>query len=123
LSKSDPTDHALAAIASILDQPQSPPEVDQPAAEESADLEVEDADGYTKFGPGPLSAMRFKWTVRRENETQYFVDETVGERSRPIVSGPMSKDAAIRIVDERSEEAQRRYDLIKNEMSGPRTEQ
>ena len=123
MSQSDPTDHALAAIASILDQPHSPNEIEETGAgEKSAALDSKDADGYSKFGPGPVAAMRFKWSVRRDGN-DYFVDETVGDGSRPIVSGPMSKEAAILLVDEHSEQARRRFDLIRNEMTGRRTEQ
>ena len=124
MSPSDPTDHALAAIASILDQPSSQPDLEEnSAAEKSAGSDIEDADGYFKFGPGPVAAMRFKWTVRRADGDEYFVDETVGDGSRPIVSGPMSKEAAIRLVEEHDSEARRRFDLIKNEMTGNRKEQ
>jgi hypothetical protein len=123
LSQNDPTDHALAAIASILDLAQSDVDIEKPATEEKAAVsEVDHADGYTKFGPGPVAAMRFKWTVRRESSNDYFVDETVGEGSRPIISGPMSKEAAIRFVDEHNDEARRRFDLIKHEMTGIRKE-
>jgi hypothetical protein len=124
LSESDPTDHALAAIASILDKPESlsfpdasaaaekpaePPAVESPSPVE--------ADGYSKTGPGPLPAIRFKWTVRRDDQGDYFVDETIGDNSVPISSGPMPKDAAIRLVDERESEARRRFEGIKREMA------
>jgi hypothetical protein len=67
LNQSDPTDHALAAIASILDQPDSAREPDKAVAEEKplAPAPVE-ADGYCKIGPGPMAAIRFKWRVRRD---------------------------------------------------------
>jgi hypothetical protein len=119
LSQSDPTDHALAAIASILDQPESLREPEKPAIEQTPDLM--EADGYSKMGPGPMQAIRFKWSVRREDSDKYYVDETIGENSRPIVSGPMSKDAAIRFVDDRETEARRRFDALKSEMTGPGT--
>jgi hypothetical protein len=120
LSENDPTDHALAAIASILDKPEplSYPDAsvaaEKPAIESSSPVE---ADGYAKTGPGPLQALRFKWTVRRDDKGDYFVDETIGENSVPISSGPMPRDAAIRFVDERASEAQRRFDGIKREMA------
>jgi hypothetical protein len=119
LSQSDPTDHALAAIASILDQPEPVREPEQPAVEEKpiAPERVE-AEGYSKMGPGPMEAIRFKWTVRREDNGQYFVDETIGENSRPVTSGPMLADDAIRFVDDRENEARQRFEHLKSEMSG-----
>ena len=85
-----------------------------PAAESSGPVE---ADGYSKIGPGPLQAIRFKWTVRRDDKGDYFVDETIGDNSVPISSGPMPKDAAIRFVDERESEARQRFEGIKREMA------
>jgi hypothetical protein len=119
LSQSDPTDHALAAIASILDQPEPVREPEQPAVEEKpAAPERIEAEGYSKMGPGPMEAIRFKWTVRREDNGQYFVDETIGENSRPVTSGPMLADDAIRFVDDRENEARQRFEHLKSEMSG-----
>lgn len=124
MNESDPTDHALAAIASILDKPDSLSFPDTPAAAENPAEKpaVEsagpvEADGYSKTGPGPLQAIRFKWTVRRDDKGDYFVDETIGENSVPISSGPMPEDAAIRLVDERESEARRRFEGIKREMA------
>jgi hypothetical protein len=120
LSQSDPTDHALAAIASILDQPESLSFPDAPADQEKPAIspsEGVDADGYSKVGPGPLQAIRFKWTVRRDGDSDYFVDETIGENSVPISSGPMHKEAAIKLVDDRESEALRRFERIKSEMA------
>jgi hypothetical protein len=65
-----------------------------------------------------MAAIRFKWTVRREDNGEYYVDETIGENSQAIVSGPMSADAAVSFVDEREEEARRRFEQLKSEMSG-----
>ncbi|MGH6712147.1 MAG: hypothetical protein ACREEK_24660 [Bradyrhizobium sp.] len=168
VSQSDPTDNALAAIASILDQPpviqrhtarpaveempatppplestpslESPPPLpappplddappldDSPALlEASPPLETAppleattpvEAHGYSKVGPGPMAAIRFKWTVR-EDRGDYYVDETIGENSTPIVIGPMSKDSAIQAVDDREAEARRRFEQLKGEMTG-----
>jgi hypothetical protein len=119
LSQSDPTDHALATIASILDHPGSHREAERAAVAEKPDTSGRvEADGYWKIGPGPMQAIRFKWTVRREGDGQYFVDETIGENSLPMSSGPMSADAAIRFVDDRESEAQRRFEMLKREMIG-----
>jgi hypothetical protein len=56
--------------------------------------------------------------VRRDDNGDYYVDETVGVNSTPITSGPMSGDAAVRLVDEREGEAQRRFRHLRSEMSG-----
>ena len=121
MSDSDPTDHALAAIASILDKPEAPPAPETPAVAEKPDV-VEpsgpiEADGYSKIGPGPLQAIRFKWTVRRDDRGDYFVDETIGDSSAPISSGPMAGDEAISFVDQRESEARRRFDGIRRDMT------
>ena len=136
MSQNDPTDHALAAIASILDHPESrrEPEVER-EPEVRPDLEAHpqpetlvieekplapelvEADGYSKIGPGPIAAIRFKWTVR-EDHGDYYVEETIGENSTPIVIGPTSKEAAIQMVDDREAEARRRFEQLKSEMTG-----
>ena len=118
MSQSDPTDNALAAIASIRDQPEIEREPDRPAAEErpAAPRTIE-ADGYSRVGPGPVAAIRFRWTVRAENG-EYYVDETIGESAVPIVAGPMSKEEAIQWVDDRESEARHRFEQLKSEMTG-----
>jgi hypothetical protein len=119
LSQGDPTDNVLAAIASILDHqeshrgPEKSEVEDRPAAPERAA-----ADGYCKVGPGPMAAIRFKWTVRREDSGEYYVDETIGENSAPAVTGPMSGDAAVKFVDDRESEARRRFEELRSEMIG-----
>ena len=167
MTQNDPTDHALAAIAKILDKPETPSDTpdaikaeaaaEQPElhlAEEIltappsapppppvvaaaiADVEaepepepddIEPADSaindsetgtYTKLGPGPLAAIRFRWTARRDEHGDYFVDETIGENSHPIVNGPMTKEAAIRLVDLRERQARQRFEALRSEMSG-----
>jgi len=151
VSQSDPTDNALAAIASILDQPPviprererpapedvpaTPPPLEEyltpPPLEAAPSLEVAppievapplevppplEGHGYFKVGPGPMAAIRFKWAVR-ETGGEYYVDETIGE-SIPIVTGPMTQDAAIRFVDEHEAAARHRFELLKSEMAG-----
>jgi hypothetical protein len=119
LSQSDPTDHALAAIASILDHPEEQREPDKTAVEEMlVRAELVEADGYHKFGPGPMPAIRFKWTVRRGDNGEFYVDETIGENSHAVVSGPMPGDAAVRFVDDREHEARQRFDALRSEMTG-----
>ena len=126
MTRSDPTDNALAAIASILDRPESYREPEKPAAAEHAPVVPPpipatpppiEAHGYSKFGPGPMASIRFKWTVRLENG-DYYVDETIGENSAPIVNGPMSREAAVQMVDDRESAARRRFEQLKSEMTG-----
>jgi len=126
VTQSDPTDNALAAIASILDQPESRREPEKAVVAEQrpvapppipvAPAPIE-AHGYTRHGPGPMASIRFKWTVRFENGN-YYVDETIGENSAPIVSGPMSREAAVQMVDDRESDARRRFEQVKSEMTG-----
>jgi hypothetical protein len=119
LTQSDPINHALAAIASFLDHTQSHSEPEEPAVEEKPIVpEMVEADGYQKVGPGPIAAIRFKWRVRRGDHDEYFVDETIGENSTPIVSGPLTKGAAIRFVDDREGDARQRFEQLKSEMAG-----
>jgi hypothetical protein len=77
-----------------------------------------DGEGYSKLGPGPIAALRFRWTARRTDNGEYFVDETIGENSTPIVAGPMTKEAAIKLVDERESEARQRFEQLRQEMTG-----
>ena len=140
MSQGDPTDNALAAIASILDQPEihrepvkpavdvrptTPPPL-PPATETQAPIQSHEpievhvpieAHGYSRVGPGPMAAIRFKWTVRADHG-EYYVDETIGENSNPVVSGPMSRDAAVQMVHDREAAAHRRFEQLKSEMSG-----
>ncbi|SFU77276.1 MULTISPECIES: hypothetical protein [Bradyrhizobium] len=152
MSEIDPTDHALATIASILEDPEPGVIVreieiiretevvvgEQPAAEEHEEHADEhhavdehpvvdeqplvpdhtDADGYSKVGPGPMVAIRLKWTVHRGDDGQYYVHETIGEQSAPVVSGPMTSEAAVRFVDEHEDEAHRRFELLRSEIAG-----
>jgi hypothetical protein len=127
--QNDPTDNALATIASILDPPEARRNPEKAAVAEQRQASPPplpttpppiEAHGYSKYGPGPMAAIRFKWTVRLENG-DYYVDETIGENSAPIVSGPMSREAAIQMVDDRESDARRRFELFKSEMTGRAT--
>ncbi len=118
----DPTDTALAVIASLHEQSEAhhAPEV---ADEKPLVPEIVDAAGYSKVGPGPMAAIRFKWTVRHGQDDAYYIDETIGENSTPIISGPMTADAAIRFVDDRAGDAHRRFEELRGELSGRVTAQ
>ena len=119
MTDGDPTDQALATIASILDHPAPSREADKPAIDTKPEIpETSGISGYSKTGPGPMEAIRFKWTVRDAGNGQYFVDETIGDRSRAITSGPMSADAAVRFVDDQASEARQRFEALRNEMAG-----
>jgi len=126
VAQSDPTDHALAAIASILDKVETSRESQKPAVTEQRPVTPPpipvthppiEAHGYSRIGPGPMAAIRFKWTVRLDNG-EYYVDETIGENSRPLVIGPLSREAAIQMVDDRESDVRRRFEQLKSEMSG-----
>jgi hypothetical protein len=127
VSQSDPADEALATIASILDQgepsrgkaaAETTEPVEEPTASDEAPVApTGDADGYSKVGPGPMEAIRFKWTVRRADDGAYYVDETIGASSVPVTSGPMSAEAAIKWVDDRESEANLRFDRLRSEMA------
>lgn len=119
MTQGDPTDNALAAIASILDAPETHREPEKPATAEAGPATPApiEAHGYSRLGPGPMAAIRFKWTVRLDNG-DYYVDETMGENSTAIVTGPMSREAAIQMVDDRESDARRRFEQLKGEMAG-----
>ena len=126
MAQSDPTDHALAAIASILDRSETTRETQTPAVTEQKPMTPPplpashapiEAHGYSKIGPGPMAAIRLKWTVRLD-KGDYYVDETIGENSNPLVTGPLDRNAAIQLVDDRESAARRRFEQLKSEMTG-----
>jgi hypothetical protein len=128
VTQSDPTDNALAAIASILDNPEppQPPPLPREAAKPVAQKPEEkplapeqiEADGYCKVGPGPIASIRFKWTARRAEDGEFYVDETIGESSAPVTSGPMNREAAIKFIDDRESDARQRFESLRSEMAG-----
>jgi hypothetical protein len=142
LSEIDPTDHALATIASILEHPEPvlvvretetemvvvgeelaadehPVAAEHPVVEEQPLVpEHTDADGYSKVGPGPMVAIRLKWAVHRDDDGQYYVHETIGEQSVPVISGPMTSEAAVHFVDAHEDEAHRRFEELRSEIAG-----
>jgi hypothetical protein len=145
LAQPDPTDYALATIASILEGSEPRREADRVPAEKAAEASTEkaatetvlpesastdkpsteaapppllpEADGYSKVSPGPIAAIRVRWTVRRADNGDYFVDEMVGEQSERMTSGPMAKEAAVKLVDDREAEARQRFEQLRDEMT------
>jgi len=116
LTDTDSTNLALAGIASVLDAPDPTHDAEKPAINEEP--VPGDAHGYSKAGPGPMAALRFKWTVNRGEDGQYYVQETIGEHSTPITDGPMTGEAAVKLVDERASQAHHRFEALRNEMLG-----
>jgi hypothetical protein len=142
LSHNNPTDSALAVIASIFGPARQPTEEEDgaDAAPDQADVDPPDSataeadsaaaaaetvpqaapdpgiDGYSRSGPGPLDSLRFKWTARRGDNGEYYVDETIGHASRPISSGPIPRDQVIAFIDERESAARQRFNTLRNEM-------
>ncbi len=132
MSHNDPTDHALAAIASIFEKPEAKPAEGEPAQAHDAEFgladrpdpgaakarEIEqDVDGYSRSGPGPLDALRFRWTARRDDDGNYYVDETIGYGSRPISTGPMRQDEVVAYIEQRQHDAQRKFDQLREDMA------
>ncbi|MGX7742843.1 hypothetical protein [Rhodopseudomonas parapalustris] len=161
MTANDPTDEALAAIASIFEKPDAAPDkrdetvseedssdASQPTAESDGQPAVDEAEAeqpesdqpaepngaapgdseasepdpadddlerYTREGPGPLDALRFKWRLRRD-ERGYYVDETIGASVHPISAGPMSRADAIAFIEDRDAETRRRFEVLRNEI-------
>lgn len=104
-----------AAPEKSLSEPlESEPQLAKRAPPESTSDVAQSADGYTCVGPGPLEAIRFRWTSRADGNGGYFVDETIGPTSRAITSGPMSGDDAVAFIDLQVQEAFERFDRLKN---------
>ena len=138
MAEIDPTENALATIASILDdhgparQAEKAPadgkvsgEDTKAAAETDGAHEVHlpadepiQAEGYSRLGPGPFPALRYKWTVHRGNDGRFYVHETIGESLAPIVIGPFTAADAVRAVDQHEAEARQRFEALRNEIAG-----
>jgi hypothetical protein len=102
ISESGPEDEFAEEIA----EHESPATVPEPT----------DIHGYSRSGPGPLDAIRFRWTARRADDGQYYVDETIGS-SRPISAGPMPRDEVVQFIDGREFAARQRFDALKTSMT------
>jgi hypothetical protein len=69
-------------------------------------------DGLTRFGPGSIESLRFKWMVRQVPEG-YVVDETIGASSSAFSTAPMSRENAIAFLDAREAEAHQRFESLR----------
>lgn len=112
IEEPEPVEQPEPSKAEAGEPEPSEPEPSEPEAEPiQPPPQPIEANGYSKSGPGPMAALRFRWTVRQDG-AQYYVDETVGEASTPLVNGPMERDAAIKFVDDREAQARRRFSLL-----------
>jgi hypothetical protein len=140
LAEIDPTETAFATIASILDYHGPARKAESaagdgiaPAAEEEIEAAAETdgrdevhlptpepvtAESYSRVGPGPASALRFRWTVHRGDDGQFYVHETIGESLAPIVTGPFTADEAVRAVDQQEAETRQQFEALRSEISG-----
>ena len=119
MSQNAPSGHARANNSSSV-QPGGHREAEAAPVVEDKPLPpaMVEADGDSKVGPGPIAAIRFKWTVRRDDDGHFYVDETIGENSAPIVNGPMSGEAAVRLVDACESNARLQFEQLRDEMTG-----
>lgn len=81
-----------------------------------------DDNTYTRTGPGPIGAIRMRWTARPVGSITFVVDEVMGENGTPVTSHPMSREAAIKLIDERAQAAHERYALLRSELAWPTEE-
>jgi hypothetical protein len=77
------------------------------------------SEGYTRTGPGPIASIRTRWTLRAVGSITFVVDEVMGETGTPVTSRPMSRDAAIKLIDERAEAAHQRHAQLRGELAWP----
>jgi hypothetical protein len=92
-----------------------------PTSETAAAAAPADA-AYTRTGPGPIESIRMRWTARAVGSITFVVDETMGDNGTPITSRPMSREAAIKLIDERAQAAHERYALLRSELAWPTEE-
>jgi hypothetical protein len=78
--------------------------------------------GYTRTGPGPIASIRTRWTARPVGSITFVVDEVMGDNGTPVTSPPMSRDAAIKLIDERAQTAHERYALLRSDLAWPTEE-
>lgn len=78
--------------------------------------------GYTRTGPGPIASIRMRWSLRAVGSITFVVDEVMGDNGTPVTSRPMSRDAAIKLIDERAQAAHERYALLRSELAWPTEE-
>lgn len=77
------------------------------------------SEGYTRTGPGPIAAIRMRWTARPVGSITFVVDEVMGDNGTPVTSRPMSREAAIKLIDDRAQAAHEQYALLRSELAWP----
>lgn len=75
------------------------------------------AETYTRIGPGPIASIRMRWTARAVGSIAFVVDEAMGDNGTSVTSGPMSREAAIKLIDERAQAAHDRYAQLRSELA------
>jgi hypothetical protein len=60
-----------------------------------------------------------RWTLRAVGSITFVVDEVTGDNGTPVTSRPMSREAAIKLIDERAQAAHERYALLRSELAWP----
>lgn len=79
---------------------------------ELSSLEDSSIDGLTRFGPGAIEGLRFKWSVRRVPEG-YVVDETIGASKSAFTTDAMSREATLAFLNAREAEARQRFEALR----------
>ena len=103
--------------ATPVTAPQAQPAASAPAPTQAATAPADSP--YTRTGPGPLASIRMRWTLRAVGSITFVVDETMGDSGAPVTSPPMSREAAIKLIDERAQAAHERYALLRNDLAWP----
>ena len=60
-----------------------------------------------------------RWTARPVGSITFVVDEVMGDNGTPVTSRPMSREAAIKLIDERAQAAHEQYALLRSELAWP----
>ncbi len=101
-----------------IDPPQQPA-IAPGAGSDPTHADAKATETYTRTGPGPIASIRMRWTARAVGSIAFVVDEVMGDDGMPVTSGPMSREAAIKLIDERAQAAHDRYAELRSELAWP----